>query len=241
MRKKLLTVALAGVMTLAMSVSVFAESLTGTAWWVGMQAGTNSTVTGDGEITFTVEVKADVDGYAAFSAEIFNPGTGTPNGYYMTSGSDGNVWFGELAGDGASTSKNPFADNGGAPAGAVEVGHTYEVTITRSGKDFTMVYYDVTEDKTLYEMAGTSGCDFPEELSAHIMAQVGTFEVSVKEAGEEPTTEEGATTTAGGEGTTTTRASQTGDNTASTVALLGLAAVGATFVVLASKKSKVTE
>jgi len=73
---------------------------------------------------------------------------------------------------------------------------------------------------------------------------------------EEPTTAAAtvttaATTTAAGAATsttaaasaavTTTKASNTADNTASTAVLLLVAGVGATFVVLASRKSKVTE
>jgi hypothetical protein len=55
------------------------------------------------------------------------------------------------------------------------------------------------------------------------------------------TTAAAATTAAAGAAVTTTKASNTADNTASTAVLLLVAGVGATFVVLASRKSKVTE
>ena len=118
MKKKFFAVALATTMALSTVMTASAETLTGTAWWTGMQAGQNYTLTGDGTLTLSIEVKAAAEsGKAAFSFEATNGDT-----YFLTTGSDGNIWFADSANNnapitGSSVSKNQFADAGNEVAG----------------------------------------------------------------------------------------------------------------------------
>ena len=179
MKKKLLTLALTATMAISSVISAFAaETLTGTAWWTGMQVGQDYALKGDGSVTLTIETKAGST--EAFSVELYNAGTdAADDGYYMTTGSDGNVWFAELLKDGTITS-NPFGENNNADPGKFVAGNTYEVTVTRAGKDFTVVYYDATAGAEIYKMAGTANVDAPEDLNVHVMAQVGEVTVDQK-------------------------------------------------------------
>ena len=212
MKKKLLAVALAATMVVSSAITSMAESLTGTAWWTGSQTGTNYTLTGDGSLTLQVEVKeGDAEGgNVAFSVEAT---TGT---YYLTTGSDGNIWTADSSNnnapvDGATITKNPFADAGDTAAGSAEVGHTYEVVITRSGNDFTVAYNDVTSGTQLYDMAVT-GLALDNEVAVHVMAQLGTMEVTQKEGAATTVTTTNTDTTTG----TSTDTDSDGDTDTST-------------------------
>lgn len=181
MKKKILAVALVATMALATTITGFAETLTGTAWWTGKQDGKDYTMSGDGTYSFTVKCTAGEG--PALSVEAYDAGTDAANdGYFFTTGSDGNGWFAELAKTTDATVSCPFADNGNAAAGSLTVGDTYTVTITRSGSKFTVSYYDETKSAKLFnDIVGTSSA-MPKELKLHFMAQVGTFEITEKKA-----------------------------------------------------------
>ena len=155
------------------------QTLTGTAWWTGMQAGKDYTLSGDGTVTVYVAKKSE--GYGAFSFEMYseldNNGqkankieTDEPGNEYITSGSDGNMWYAEAAKGDAITGIPSVNDS------QLEQGHVYSVTLTRSGQDFTVRYYDETakEEVWLHEAKNTNvGTD----IVYHVMAQEGTYEV----------------------------------------------------------------
>ncbi len=152
------------------STVVDKETLVGTAWWTGMQAGKDYAMT-DGKVTLTVETSEDA---GAFSVEAYTPG------YFFTTGSDGNGWLAEgLRG----VVSSPFADNNGADPGKFTAGHTYEITVSVDGSVITMEYYDVTAGELMYTMVATvdEGIEIP-VLNVHVMAQVGTFVVYESEA-----------------------------------------------------------
>ena len=244
MKKKFFAVALATTMALSTVMTASAETLTGTAWWTGMKAGQDYALNGDGSITLTIKA---VEGEgAAFSVETYKKGDAAGN-FFFTSGSDGNAWFAEAA---KGTCNVPFVE-GSESNPKVTVGDTYEVTVTRAGKEFTVVYYDVTKGAELCKMTGSSEVDFPSDLNVHVMAQVGTFEVAQKTTGgsdEQKPADNGATTAAADKATTTaaadkattkaTTAAKTGD--VAPVAALAAVAVVACAAVVVSRK-KVTE
>ena len=170
MKKKLLTLGMAATMAVSTVISAFAaETLTGTAWWTGMQTGKDYAVENNGSTTLTIETDADT---AAFSVELYT------TGYFFTTGSDGNGWLAEGLKDGSVTC--PFAENGGADPGKFVAGHTYEVTVTRADKNLEMVYYDATDKAEIYKITATCVVDVPAEMNVHVMAQVGTVTVDVK-------------------------------------------------------------
>ena len=260
MKKKFFAVALATTMALSTAVTAMAadtESLTGTKWWEGKQVGKDYTLEDGKALTLSIEVKSgNGDEGAAFSVEAYD------TAYFFTTGSDGNGWFAEGAAEGSSMTSNPFKDAGDKAAGSVEAGKTYEVTVTRSGKDFKMVYYNVTDAKELYTISGTAGADAPSSMKVHVMAQLGTVEVSEKteasteakkddagaatatstEAKKEDGTTKAADSTTKATDSTTKSATKTSPKTgdAAPIAALGAVAVVACAGVVVSRR-KVTE
>ena len=237
MRKKLLTVALAATMAVASVFSAFAETLTGTKWWEGMQAGQDYTLSGDGSISLDVNFKeGNDDGYGAFSVEVYN------DGWFFTTGSDQNAWYAEGAlnqGESISGVASEFAST-------IAAGTTYKITVTRSGSNVTVTYANPDGSKYA-EYVGTN-TSTPDSLKIHVMAQIGTYEVTESAATPadpttDPTTEaknpgqqETTATPAGNKDNVTP--SKTGDSAA--VAVVAIVALGAAVAVVASKK-KVTE
>ncbi len=57
-------------------------------------------------------------------------------------------------------------------------GHTYAVTVTRSGNTFTLRYADHTTGKEMCTLAITPGEIAGKDVQIHVMAQVGTFATS---------------------------------------------------------------
>lgn len=188
--KKVFAGILAGAMVLGSAVTAGAavvwneaETLTGTEWWGGMQRGTDYTMSGDGTWQFSVKANAlDDNGYGAFSVEIYDGGK---NGY-ITTGSDKNIWVAEGYSEGGTVS-------GAASEFASELtaGNVYIVMITRAGDDFTFTYADQTAGTDIITMKANAPAS--ESVVAHVMAQVGTYEVKFgtveKEAAPDDTTE----------------------------------------------------
>lgn len=54
-------------------------------------------------------------------------------------------------------------------------GHTYAVTVTRSGNTFTVRYADHTTGKEICTLVITPGEIAGRDVQIHVMAQVGTF------------------------------------------------------------------
>lgn len=143
------------------------EVLTGTAWWTGMTTGSNKTMSGDGTWTWTVRASSLMDGYGAFSVEIYDPAT---NGY-ITTGSDKNAWTAE----GFDPAKAAISGVPAELASNLVEGHTYAVTVTRSGNTFTVRYSDHTTGKEICTLVITPGETVGKDVLIHVMAQVGTF------------------------------------------------------------------
>ena len=143
------------------------EVLTGTAWWTGMTTGSNKSMSGDGTWTWTVRASSLMDGYGAFSVEIYDPAT---NGY-ITTGSDMNAWTAE----GFDPAKATVSGVPAELASNLVEGHTYAVTVTRSGNTFTVVYTDHTTGKEICKLVITPGETVGKDVLIHVMAQVGTF------------------------------------------------------------------
>lgn len=143
------------------------EVLTGTEWWNGMAVGANHPMSGDGTWTWTVRASSLKDGYGAFSVEIFDPAT---NGY-ITTGSDKNAWTAE----GFDPAKATVSGVPSELASNLVAGHTYAVTVTRSGNTFTVRYTDHTTGKEICTLKITPGETVSKDVQIHVMAQVGTF------------------------------------------------------------------
>lgn len=150
------------------------ETLKSEAWWSGTGIGKDYALEGDGSVTVVVK-QTDGAETGAFSVELYSKTDAA--GYYFTTGSDGNAWRAEML---EGECKNPFADNNGADPGKYVPGNTYEVTITRAGNDYTAKYVDVASGEVVYEMTLAATTEAPATMNVHVMAQVGTFEVSQK-------------------------------------------------------------
>lgn len=143
------------------------EILSGTAWWTGMVVGSNHNMSGDGTWTWTIQATSLIDGYGAFSVEIYDPAT---NGY-ITTGSDMNAWTAE----GFDPAKATVSGVPAELASLLEEGHTYTVTVTRSGNTFTFHYVDYTTGAEICTLTVTPGETVSNDVQIHIMAQVGTY------------------------------------------------------------------
>ncbi len=149
------------------------ETLTGTAWWDGKQVGKDYAINADSTTVLYVKAQQLNGGYGAFSVEV--KGVGQANdgrGYFLTSGSDGNMWGAE-ASDKVGTISGVFEK----PESKLVEGHIYKITVTRAGQDITIDYFDATADKDYCELKWTGG-NMPAEANVHVMAQVGTYLVS---------------------------------------------------------------
>ena len=149
------------------------EVLTGTAWWTGMTTGSNHTMSGDGTWTWTIRAASLIDNYGAFSVEIYDPGT---NGY-ITTGSDKNAWTAEGFDPGKATVSGVPAEL----ASKLVAGHTYAVTMTRSGNTFTIEYTDHTSGTKICTLVITPSETMSKDVQTHVMAQVGTFATAFNE------------------------------------------------------------
>lgn len=147
------------------------ETLTGTKWWSGSQAGKDYTVDADSTTVLYVKAQQFNDGQGDFSVEVKGVDEkGTA--YFLTSGSDGNIW-------GAEGSKGVGEFSGMFdPLGSKLVeDHIYKITVTREKKDITINYFDATADKEYCNLKWIGG-NMPEKAGVHVLAQVGTYLVS---------------------------------------------------------------
>lgn len=150
------------------------QTITGTAWWTGNTLSNNYVMNGtDTSMVLYVGATAlDSGGYGAFNIELVS------GGKYLTTGSDKNAWYAEGASGGTL-----YAPNSGS---VLEKDHVYRITITRSGNNITINYYDATSQEEYYEVTA-EGINFGKEVQVHLIAQVGTFvlgqEVTVEDDG----------------------------------------------------------
>ncbi len=147
------------------------EKLTGTVWWEENQVGKDYKLTGNGSIVLYVRADdLDANNYGAFNVEL----KGDPN-YILTTGSDKNAWTVEGSQDIGTITGIP------AETGSIlEKGHTYRITVTRSGKDITVEYYDMARNKEYWTTQWLNS-NMPDTFGVHIIAQVGTYSIWQKE------------------------------------------------------------
>ena len=138
------------------------ETLTGTKWWDGKQNGKDYTLKGDGTLDLYVGYTAEAGTEpGAFSVELVSDET-----KFITTGSNIDIWTAGAQGTCA----------GQTQAGVIALGHKYKVSVTRAGNDFTIVYFDMTDNKEHCTLTA-KGTDLGNDVSVHVMAQVGTFMV----------------------------------------------------------------
>ncbi len=172
------------------------ETLTGTKWWDGKQNSKDYTLKGDGTLDLYVGYTGGLD-EGAFSVELVSDET-----KFITTGSDINIWTAGAEGT---------VEGATEPMAAITKGHKYKVSITRSGNDFTIVYFDMTDNKEHCKLTAKN-TNMGNDVSIHVMAQVGTFMVGTSdfempadtpEAPGTATTAPDATTAPSGEATGT--------------------------------------
>ena len=147
------------------------ETLTGTAWWAGSQAGKDYTVDANSTTVLYVKAQQLNDGQGAFSVEV--KGVDEKDAaYFLTSGSDGNIWGGE-----GSKGVGTFSGMLDPLKSKLVEDHIYKITVTREAKDITINYFDATADKEYCNLKWTGG-NMPEKAGVHVIAQVGTYLVS---------------------------------------------------------------
>ena len=145
------------------------ETLTGTAWWTGSQAGKDYAINKGNKTVLYVMAQTGGD----FSVEVKGENK------YLTTGSDQNGWTAEdAAGQGTVSGVNWV--EGAADNSIVVAGHLYKITVDRTGEDITVEYYDVTTDTSRCTIRWTGG-NMPDEAGVHVIAQVGTFVVTTNE------------------------------------------------------------
>lgn len=143
------------------------ETLTGTAWWAGSQAGKDYTVDADSTTVLYVKAQQLNDGQGAFSVEV--KGVDEKGAaYFLTSGSDGNIFGAE-----GSKDVGTFSGMFDPLESKLVEGHIYKITVTREKKDITINYFDATADKEYCNLKWTGG-NMPEKAGVHVIAQVGT-------------------------------------------------------------------
>ena len=176
MKKKLVTVLMAAAMVVASTLSAFSgtttlnskETVSSTAWWTFTGVTSNVTWDGEDDLVFTIVAdELDDYGYGAFNAEIFDS-----NGYYLTVGSDINSWLS------AGTPGTYITGNATTLGYALTKGNTYSFTFSKEDDAISVTFKNVTDDVvvTTFVYADT---EFDSVLSAHFIAQVGTYTVSV--------------------------------------------------------------
>lgn len=196
------------------------EKLVGKGWW--QDPPTSKTVEKKGDFTYRFHVRMDelTDNYGAFNMEISsdtdNNGQTNENGYYITTGSDINAWFAGGAGElqtGATggTITSPDATLGGKSE--LALGHTYQVSITRKGQDFTIVYEDEATGKTMYTIEAKN-TNLGPDVKMWIKAQVGTLAVVSEGEKKAPTPTPTPTNPGNNNNQNTTVNGTTGNNSA---------------------------
>ena len=112
------------------------ETLTGTAWWDGSQKGKDYILSGAGtlDLYVTFDSTADSNGYGAFSVELLSDGN-----KYITTNSNYDAWVNGCTGTITGALKEQ--------ASTIVVGHVYKISVKRTDNDFSVVYYDLTDDK----------------------------------------------------------------------------------------------
>ncbi len=164
------------------SLVSYEETLTGTEWWNGMQTGKDYALKDGGSLTLDVEfAKGNSDGYGAFSVELTDGKT------YITTGSDQNAWgaAADTLTEEEKTAANDVKDVTGVaetPNSTIKEGRTYRIKVSRDGENFAVEYTDTATGKVYASYTAKSeNLKAAESVNVHIMAQVGTYNISLPE------------------------------------------------------------
>ncbi len=155
------------------------ETLDATAWWgIGgyNETGKNYSLASDQMLIFTVACTADINDYAAFTVEL------TDTTQYLTTSSNDEAWLVDATYD--SLTGNVTTGTG---TSTITEGTTYTVTVERADTEtegsitasaYTVTYYNETSGTTFATIVATNTSIVADPVNVHIIAQVGTFEIS---------------------------------------------------------------
>ena len=151
--------------------SLFVETLPGKGKWNdGTAYGRKYNLTGDGTLDLYVGYvgkEKDISPDAMFNIELRDS-----DNKGITTESTGNAWsFGY-----SETVTAPAITVSGPDGKTVGEGHQYKISVTRTGDDVKVVYYDITSQETFIEV-DTKETKFPETITVQTIAQFGTFQV----------------------------------------------------------------
>ncbi|MBQ6815250.1 MAG: glycoside hydrolase family 43 protein [Lachnospiraceae bacterium] len=146
------------------------ELLTGTKWWEGAQSSRDYVLSGDGYMVFDIYASPDNDiATNAYCVEAYDD-----EWHYLTTTSDATVWY-------AGTTGTLYQ---ASPDGAIVPGETVRVVFTRKGNTYTVEYLDgQTEEYIFDKIVAVEAGRFKQDLKLHVMAQIGTFKVTMIEKG----------------------------------------------------------
>jgi len=136
------------------------ETLTGTGWWTWADGTVSEekVMEGDGTWRYTITVDS------ASTQNIFVVQLHDENNKWVNAGSYGEVW-GDVTVSGTLSTLN---------YDAVEAGEIWTVSITRSGDELTIKYYEV-ETATVFATYTVDATNLGDTLNARIAAQYGTY------------------------------------------------------------------
>ena len=146
------------------------EVLTGTKWWDGAQSSRDYVLSGDGYMVFDIYANPDNDmATNAYCVEAYDDAW-----HYLTTTSDATAWY---AGTTGTLYQIP-------PDGVIVPGETVRVVFTRKGNTYTVEYLDgQTEEYIFDKIVAVEAGQFKQDLKLHVMAQIGTFKVTMIEKG----------------------------------------------------------
>lgn len=252
----------AAVTTVPSDTPVTVGTDTTTAWWSAFSD--YYALSGDFNITFDIDVTGSVTNWNNFITAITTAAERGDAAYseYMICRADNYSWCVSAAdndGDG-NPDPNITAENEDVTYTAPETFDTFaaaiadsnvDMTVVRSGNNFTLTWAIHGNNGTELTTATSFTTAAADDIYMFLGADASYFTINSvvdnNASGEVVTTtaagtdDTAATTAADGTAATTSTASTTGDSTTPIVAFAGVAAVGAMFAVLASRKSKVTE
>ena len=185
MKKKILSIFLSMLMVFSTMFSVVTadakETLTGTAWWTGSQAGGAYSLADNTTVKLNVDVVStpDANGYAAFTVEVRDNGKGTSGEetHCITSSSDGNCYYFTDGG----TTGDPVTGVAASFDSKVKAGEKYEISVTREGGTYTIAYYNVTTSTEVYRFV-CANTNMTAASTVNFVAQVGTYDITVNGA-----------------------------------------------------------
>ncbi len=175
MKKKLIAMSMATVMSVSSVLTLGAQTLTGhdtTEWWAGT-AGYEYVLAGDGEIEFDVKCTSlNSAGFAHYTVEIRGDGSKTVDeetttGYGCIDFNPMDAWF--FAGGCVTADITTEVAGDNTP----KVNEVYTVNVTKSGKTVTVTTTDSTDKVVSKHVAANTSFTTP--IRVAVVAHSGTF------------------------------------------------------------------